>query len=134
MPRTLERDGTGEKATSRAVLGVSLRQLAIRLLDAKGKLFGGMQGGGEPAIKLADPERFTDDLPPSVLFGTWWLELLPRGPATMELELTAGAARRQPAGIGRPSSRWRSPSTRPGGSRPASSSRRRPAKARPRHR
>jgi hypothetical protein len=90
VPRTLERDGSGEKATSRAVLGVSLRQLGIRFVDAKGQLFGGMQGGGEPAIKLADPERFTDDLPPSVLFGTWWLELLPRGPATLELELTAG--------------------------------------------
>jgi hypothetical protein len=89
VPRTLEREGTGEKATSRTLLGVTLRQLAIRLLDAKGQLFGGMQGGGEPAIKLADPDRFSDDLPPSILFGTWWLELLPRPPASLELELTA---------------------------------------------
>lgn len=89
VPRTLEREGSGEKTTSRTVLGVSLRQLAVRLLDAKGNLFGGMQGGGEPAIKLADPERFTDDLPPSILFGTWWLELLPRPPTSLELELTA---------------------------------------------
>jgi hypothetical protein len=89
VPRSLEREGSGEKTTSRTVLGVSLRQLAIRLLDPKGQLFGGMQGGGEPAIKLADPERFTDDLPPSILFGTWWLELLPRPPTSLELELTA---------------------------------------------
>ncbi len=89
VPRTLEREGTGEKATTRTLLGVTLRQLAIRLLDAKGQLFGGMQGGGEPAIKLADPDRFSDDLPPSILFGTWWLELLPRPPASLELELTA---------------------------------------------
>ncbi len=89
MPRSLEREGSGEKTTSRTVLGVTFRQLAIRLLDARGQLFGGMQGGGEPAIKLADPERFTDDLPPSILFGTWWLELLPRPPTSMELELTA---------------------------------------------
>ena len=88
VPRVLEREGSGEKTTSRNVLGVSLRQLAIRLLDDKGKLFGGMQGGGEPAIKLADPERFTEDLPPSILFGTWWLELLPRPPSSLELELT----------------------------------------------
>jgi hypothetical protein len=89
VPRSLEREGSGEKTNTRNVLGVTLRQLAIRLLDAKGQLFGGMQGGGEPVIKLADPERFTDDLPPSILFGTWWLDLLPRPPTTFELELTA---------------------------------------------
>jgi hypothetical protein len=89
VPRTLEREGSGDKTTSRGVLGVTLRQLGIRLLDARGQLFGGMQGGGEPAIKLADPDRFSDDLPPSVLFGTWWLDLLPRAPVTLELELTA---------------------------------------------
>jgi hypothetical protein len=100
VPRTLEREGAGEKTTSRTVLGVSLRQLAIRLLDGKGQLFGGMQGGGEPAIKLADPDRFTDDLPPSILFGTWWLELLPRPPVRLELELTAAV--RGAAGQDRP--------------------------------
>jgi hypothetical protein len=100
VPRTLEREGTGERTTSRTVLGVTLRQLAIRLLDAKGQLFGGMQGGGEPAIKLVDPDRFTDDLPPSILFGTWWLDLLPRSPASLELELTA--ALRGAAGHDRP--------------------------------
>jgi hypothetical protein len=100
VPRSLEREGSGEKTTSRTVLGVTLRQLAIRLLDAKGQLFGGMQGGGEPAIKLADPDRFTDDLPPSVLFGTWWLELLPRPPTSLELELTAAV--RGAAGHDRP--------------------------------
>jgi len=100
VPRSLERGSPGEKTTSRTVLGVTLRQLAIKLLDAKGQLFGGMQGGGEPAIKLADPDRFTDDLPPSVLFGTWWLELLPRPPTSLELELTAAV--RGAAGHDRP--------------------------------
>lgn len=89
VPRTLEREGSGEKVTSRGQLGVTLRQLGVRLLDARRQLYGGMQGGGEPAIKLADAERFTEELPPSVLFGTWWLELLPRAPVTLELELTA---------------------------------------------
>ncbi len=59
-----------------------------------------MQGGGEPAIKLVDPDRFTDELPPSVLFGTWWLELLPRPPTSLELELTASV--RGAAGHDRP--------------------------------
>jgi hypothetical protein len=67
-----------------------LKQLSLRLLDAKGKLYGGMAGGGEPHQKLADGERFVEDFPPAILFGTYWLELLPRQPASLELELVAG--------------------------------------------
>jgi hypothetical protein len=88
-PRLLEREAAGEKSTSRTVVPVALKQLSIRLLDEKGGLFGGMAGGGEPHQKLADGERFVEDFPPSILFGTYWLELLPREPKRMELELAA---------------------------------------------
>lgn len=88
-PRLLEREATGEKSTSRTVLPVALKQLSIKLLDGKGKLFGGMAGGGEPHQKLADGERFVEDFPPTILFGTYWLELLPREPSTLEFELAA---------------------------------------------
>ena len=88
-PRVVEREATGEKALTRSVSPVTLRQLSLRLLDAKGGLFGGMSGGGEPHQKLAEPERFVEDFPPGVLFGTYWLELLPRPPASLELELAA---------------------------------------------
>lgn len=86
-PKLLEREAAGEKSTARTVVPVALRQLSIKLLDDKGKLFGGMAGGGEPHQKLADGERFVEDFPPSILFGTYWLELLPREPATLEFEL-----------------------------------------------
>jgi hypothetical protein len=89
VPRLLERETTGEKAVTRTVSPVSLRQLSVKLHDVKGALFGGMAGGGEPHQKLLDPERFVEDFPPSILFGTYWLELLPRSPVSMELELTA---------------------------------------------
>jgi hypothetical protein len=89
VPRLMEREGAGEKTVLRSVLAVSLRQLSLRLLDEKGKLFGGMAGGGEPRQKLADGERFVEDFPPAILFGTYWLELLPRQPQRLELELTA---------------------------------------------
>jgi hypothetical protein len=46
-----------------------------------------MSGAGEPYQKLVDPERFVDDFPPGVLFGTWWVELLPREAARTELAL-----------------------------------------------
>jgi len=88
VPRLLEREA-GEKGILKTVLPVSLRQLSVRLLDGQGAVFGGMVGGGEPHQKLADPERFVEDFPPSILFGTYWLELLPRPPTTLELELTA---------------------------------------------
>jgi hypothetical protein len=87
VPRLLEREA-GEKGTLKTVLPVSLRQLAVRLVDEKGGVFGGMLGGGEPHQKLSDGERFVEDFPPAILFATYWLELLPRPPSTMELELT----------------------------------------------
>jgi hypothetical protein len=88
-PRLLEREGTGEKTTSRTVVPLLLRQLSLRLLDEKGALYGGMAGGGEPQQKLVDPERFVEDFPPSILFGSYWIELLPRPARTLELELAA---------------------------------------------
>jgi len=86
-PKLLEREAAGEKSTTRTVVPVALKQLSIKLLDDRGKLYGGMAGGGEPHQKLADGERFVEDFPPSILFGTYWLELLPREPATLEFEL-----------------------------------------------
>jgi len=87
-PRLLEREaGAGDKATTRTVVPVALRQLGIKLVDEKGGQFGGMTGGGEPHQKLADGERFVEDFPPSILFGTYWIELLPREPRSLEFEL-----------------------------------------------
>jgi hypothetical protein len=89
-PKVLEREaGAGDKATTRTVVPVALRQLSIKLLDDKGGQFGGMTGGGEPHQKLADGERFVEDFPPAILFATYWLELLPREPRSLEFELSA---------------------------------------------
>lgn len=88
-PRVLEREGSGERTTSKTVSLVALRALTFRFLDEKGGQWGEMSGGGEPYIKLVDGERFVEDFPPSVLFGTWWVDLLPRQPVTMQLALEA---------------------------------------------
>jgi hypothetical protein len=99
VPRLLEKERTGEQTVSRTVLAVALRKLEIRFLDEGGKLYGDMNGPGEPYQKLVDPERFLPDFPPGVLFGTWWVELLPRQAERIELALdldvrgAAGAAR-----------------------------------------
>ncbi|MBK9517138.1 MAG: hypothetical protein IPO09_07230 [Anaeromyxobacter sp.] len=102
-PRLLEREATGERSVARTVVPVALRQLSLRLLDEQGALFGGMAGGGEPHQKLLDGERFVEDFPPAILFGTYWLELLPRQPVTLELELTASvrgaSGRERPAAL-----------------------------------
>ena len=87
VPRVLERERTGERTVSRTVLPVALKKLEIRFLDAGGKLYGDMNGPGEPYQKLVDPERFLPDFPPGVLFGTWWVELLPREAERIELAL-----------------------------------------------
>jgi hypothetical protein len=86
-PRRLERDGEGSRATARVVVPVAFRQLSLRFLDAGGKTYGEMSGSGEPYLALKDPERFTPDLPPGVVLGTWWVEPFPREAARVELSV-----------------------------------------------
>ena len=99
-PRYLERERANDKTVARNVVPIAFKQIAFRFLDGAGKLYGEMNGPGEPYQKLADPERFSDDFPPGVLFGTWWVELFPREAAKVELELSADV--RQPSGTVRP--------------------------------
>lgn len=99
-PRYLERERAGEKTLTRNVVPVAFKRIAFQFLDPAGKLYGEMNGAGEPYQKLADPERFVDDFPPGVLFGTWWVELFPREAATVKLELAADV--RAPSGAVRP--------------------------------
>ena len=109
---------------------VAFKRIAFRFLDPAGKLYGEMSGGGEPYQKLSDPERFVDDFPPGVLFGTWWVELFPREAATVELDVEVdvrGAERRgparhvpgAPAGPGGLEAARRAPPSRPRCARPA---------------
>jgi hypothetical protein len=99
-PRYLERERSGDKTVTRTTVPVVLKRLAFQFLDAQGKPYGAMEGGGEPYQKLADPERFVDDFPPGVLFGTWWVELFPREATTATLEVSADL--RAPSGASRP--------------------------------
>lgn len=89
-PRFLEREKGGERTTVvRNVVPISFKRIAFHFLDAAGKPYGEMSGGGEPYQKLADPERFQDDFPSGVLFGTWFVELFPRDATTVQLEIQA---------------------------------------------
>lgn len=88
-PRLVERQKDGDKTVSRTVVPVALKRIAFSFLDAAGKPYGEMSGPGEPYQKLVDPERFAEDFPPGVLFGTWWVELMPREAATVDLQLDA---------------------------------------------
>lgn len=99
-PRYLERERTGDKSVTRNVVPVAFKRIAFQFVDPSGKLYGEMSGAGEPYQKLSDPERFQDDFPSGVLFGTWWVELFPREAATVKLELAADL--RAPSGAVRP--------------------------------
>jgi hypothetical protein len=100
VPRLVEKERTGERTVSRTSLGVALKHLELRFFDAGGKRFGEMASPGEPYQKLSDPERFSADFPPGILFGTWWMELLPREAGRIELALDADV--RGAAGASRP--------------------------------
>jgi hypothetical protein len=88
-PRYVERERSGDRTVTRNLVPVSFKRIALRFADAAGKPYGEMTGGGEPYQKLVDPERFVDDFPSGVLFGTWWVELLPREATKVELEIQA---------------------------------------------
>lgn len=79
-PRRVEKEAApgASRPTVRVVVPVSFRQIAFQFLDPKGKVYGEMNGPGEPYMKLADPERFHEDFPPGIVFGTWYLDLFPR--------------------------------------------------------
>jgi hypothetical protein len=100
VPRLVERERSGDRNVSRTTLAVVLKRLELRFFDAGGKRFGEMASPGEPYQKLTDPERFVSDFPPGVLFGTYWMELLPREAEKVELALDADV--RGAAGASRP--------------------------------
>jgi hypothetical protein len=100
-PRFVERERVGDRTVTRNVVPLSFRRIAFAFLDPSGKLYGEMSGAGEPYQRLGDPERFVDDFPPGVLFGTWWVELFPREAAKVKMELAVDA--RAPSGAVRPS-------------------------------
>jgi len=88
VPRRSDREAQpGGHALERAALAVGMKQLSFRFLDADGKPYGEMSGTGEPYLKLSDPERFIDDFPPGILFGSWYVEPFPREAARVAVSL-----------------------------------------------
>ena len=88
-PRRMEKEtvpGTTRTVT-KAVVPAAFRQLGFQFLDDKDKPYGEMTGPGEPYMKLTDPERFSDDFPPGILFGTWYVDLFPREAAKVVFTL-----------------------------------------------
>lgn len=79
-PRRTDREVPpgGGRATLHTAVAVAFKQLSVQLLDAKGQIFAEMSGAGEPYQKLADPERFVEEFPPGILFGSWYLDAFPR--------------------------------------------------------
>jgi hypothetical protein len=80
VPRRTDREpvaGSG-RFVVRTMVPMTFKQLSFQFIDAAGKPYGEMSGSGEPYQKLADPERFVEDFPPGVLFGTWYVDKFPR--------------------------------------------------------
>ncbi len=90
VPRRLEREALGAgdaRASFRVVVPLGWRQLSFRFLDAAGKTWGEMSGLGDPYLQLRDPERFSPELPPAIVLGTWWIERFPREAARVEMSV-----------------------------------------------
>jgi hypothetical protein len=107
-PRRVEREAEGARVSRRVVVPLSFRQLSFRFLDAAGKTYGEMTGGGEPYLALKDPDRFGAALPPGIVFGTWWVEPFPREAARVELSVAVQAQGTTAAAL-TPAFRWEIP-------------------------
>ena len=93
VPRRTEREAPGAgRGGERAGIAATFPLLSLRFLDAEGKPYGEMSGSGEPFLKLSDPERFAEDFPPGMLFGSWWVEPFPREAARVAVTLQASVA------------------------------------------
>ena len=88
-PRRLDREvqAGGGRTTVHTVVPLSFKQLSVQILDAQGKVYAEATGPGEPYQKLADPERFVEEFPAGILFGTWYLDALPREAARVVITL-----------------------------------------------
>jgi len=88
-PRRVEREsaGSGNRAPPKVVVPLVFKDLAFKFFDAEGKFYGGMNGSGEPYLKVADPEHFLEEFPPSLIPGTWYLDLFPPQAAKVEITL-----------------------------------------------
>jgi hypothetical protein len=109
-PRRLEREagGAGDRGAVRVVVPLAFPKLAFRFLDAGGKTYGEMSGAGEPFIALKDPDRFSSELPPGVVLGTWWVEPFPREAARVEISVAAQVQGMTTAAL-TPTFRWEVP-------------------------
>lgn len=106
-PRRLDRESStaGERAAYRISVPISFRQLSFRFLDAAGKTYGEMSGAGEPYLVVKDPERFSGELPPGIVLGTWWVEPFPREAARVEMSAAVQAQGMTAAALA-PAFRW----------------------------
>ena len=111
-PRRLEREAGATAESSRdslrVVVPAGFRQLGFRFVDEAGKTYGEMSGSGEPYLVLKDPERFSNDLPPGIILGTWWVEPFPREAARVELFVSVMVQGMTSAALG-PTFRWEVP-------------------------
>jgi hypothetical protein len=104
-PRRTEREvQPGGHGPERSALVASFQRLTLKFADADGKPYGEMAGSGEPYLKLTEPERFAEDFPPGLLFGSWWLEPFPREAArlsaSLQVQVTGAGAAALPATLG----------------------------------
>ncbi len=74
--RKVMADKSDTGTTRRTEVAATVQSISLELLDDKGKKYGHMDLG-EPNTKVPDQDRYADLLPPNVVLGTFWLDLIP---------------------------------------------------------
>ena len=89
VPQITEKDTVpgSTKVVTRTRVPVEFKQLAFKCIDEKGQIYAEMSGSAVPYQKVADPDRWIEDFPPSILYGTWYVDLFPFQTAKVEMTL-----------------------------------------------
>lgn len=88
-PRRIEKEQVSgsSKIVTRIIVPITFKQIGFRFIDDKGSIAAEMSGGAEPYQKIQDPERWVEDFPPGILFGTWYFDVFPHEAVKAEVNL-----------------------------------------------
>lgn len=107
VPRKTVAEEVGGKRVKRTSTALAFDSMGFKFMDEKGHIKFEMSGGGNPFLKVDNPERWLALFPPQAILGTYYLDVFP--PA-LNMEMTMVLQGAAPTGTAIPASfKWEMP-------------------------
>lgn len=106
-PKRSQNEEVGGKKVRRVTTSLAFESMGFKFLDEKGNIKFEMSGGGNPFLKVDNPERWVETFPPQTILGTYYLDVFPPVPS---MEMTFALKGMAPSGTPIPAEyRWEVP-------------------------